>query len=275
MSIDRQPTRNRASPLARIAAFFKRRRTLLSVLSFLLLMLIWEIAGRGGNTFLTSHPTAIFRALVDQITSGQLPNAFMQSLQPLLLGYALAIVVGVPIGLMLGRYWAAEAGFGFYFIGLDATPLVAFLPLFILWFGLHLLVKVVIVFLFSMTPIVINTWMGVKSVPRTLVEVGKSFVGSEAFITRKIVLPYALPSIVTGLRLGMGRAVIAMAIAELFTALSGLGGLLLKRSEDYDTAGIFVPAFIFMAMGITAVGILGWIERRIAPWHKATSAGNE
>ena len=267
--------RNRAGGLARVTVFFKQRRTLLSVLSFVLLMLIWEIAGRGGNPFLTSHPSAIFWSLVGQITSGQLPNAFLQSLQPLLLGYALAIVIGVPIGLLLGRYWAAEAGFGFYFIGLDATPLVAFLPLFILWFGLHLLVKVVIVFLFSMTPIVINTWMGVKSVPRTLVEVGKSFSGSEAFIIRKIVLPFALPSIVTGLRLGMGRAVIAMAIAELFTALSGLGGLLLKRSEDYDTAGTFVPAFVFMAMGITAVGVLGWIERRIAPWHKATSAGNE
>jgi NitT/TauT family transport system permease protein len=266
---------NRAGDLARVAAFFKQRRTLLSVLSFVLLMLIWEIAGRGGNPFLTSHPSAIFVALIEQITSGQLPHAFMQSLQPLVLGYALAIVVGVPIGLLLGRYWAAEAGFGFYFIGLDATPLVAFLPLFILWFGLHLLVKVVIVFLFSMTPIVINTWMGVKSVPRTLVEVGKSFSGSEVFIIRKIVLPYALPSIVTGLRLGMGRAVIAMAIAESFTALSGLGGLLLKRSEDYDTAGTFVPAFVFMAMGITAVGLLGWIERRVAPWHKATSAGNE
>ena len=172
---------------------------MLSVLSFVLLMLIWEIAGRGGNPFLTSHPSAIFVSLVGQITSGQLPNAFLQSLQPLVLGYALAIVIGVPIGLLLGRYWAAEASFGFYFIGLDATPLVAFLPLFILWFGLHLLVKVVIVFLFSMTPIVINTWMGVKSVPRTLVEVGKSFSGSEAFIVRKIVLPYALPSIVTGL----------------------------------------------------------------------------
>lgn len=264
-----------ASAIARIAAFFKQRRGLLSLLSFVVLMLIWEIGGRGGDPFLTSHPSAIFGALVHQVKSGQLPHAFMESLQPLALGYGLSILVGIPIGLLLGRYWAAEASFGYYFIGLDATPLVAFLPLFILWFGLHLLVKVIVVFTFSMTPIVINTWMGVKSVPRTLVEVGKSFVGSETFITRKIVLPYALPSIITGLRLGMGRAVIAMAVAELFTAISGLGGLLLKRSEDYDTAGTFVPAIVFMVMGITTVSVLGWIERRVAPWHKATSAGNE
>lgn len=267
--------RRRPTGFARVSTVFKRRRWLLSILTFVALMLIWEVAGRGGNPFLTSHPSAIFRALVEQIRTGQLQHAFLQSLQPLVLGYALAIVIGIPIGLALGRYWAMEAGFGYYFIGLDATPLVAFLPLFILWFGLHLTVKVVIVFLFSMTPIVVNTWMGVKSVPRTLVEVGTSFVGSETFIIRKIVLPYALPSIITGLRLGMGRAVIAMAIAELFTALSGLGGLLLKRSEDYDTAGTFVPALVFMVMGITAVGVLGWIERRVAPWHKATSAGNE
>jgi len=260
---------------ASITALFKRRRALLAILSFVLLMVIWEIAGRGGNPLLTSHPSAVFHAFVTQVSSGVLPTALVQSLQPLLLGYGLAVLVGIPIGLVLGRYWAAEASVGFYFVGLDATPLVAFLPVFILWFGLHLTVKVVIVFLFSITPIVINTWIGVKGVPKTLVEVGKSFVGSEAFIMRQIVLPYALPSIIAGLRLGIGRAIIAMAVAELFTAISGLGGLLLKRSEDYDTAGMFVPAFVFMAMGIIATGLLVRLERWIAPWHKATSAENE
>jgi ABC-type nitrate/sulfonate/bicarbonate transport system permease component len=258
-----------------VIAFFKKHQSLLSVLSFVLLLVIWEFAGRGGNPLLTSHPSAVFRALTAQLSSGVLATAFLQSLQPLTLGYGLAVAVGIPIGLLLGRSWFLEKSFGFYFVGLDATPLVAFLPVFILWFGLHVLVKVVIVFLFAITPIVINTWVGVKGVPKTLVEVGQSFVGSESFITRKIVLPFALPSIVIGLRLGIGRAIIAMAVAELFTALSGLGGLLLKRSEDYDTAGMFVPAFTFMAMGILANYTLAWMERRIAPWHKATSAGNE
>jgi len=260
---------------AGLAAFLKRHPSVLAIGSFVLLMTIWELAGRGGNPLLTSHPSAVYVALVKQLSSGVLVNALLQSLQPLLIGYGLAVLLGVPIGLLLGRSWLIEKSFGFYFVGLDATPLVAFLPVFILWFGLHVLVKIVIVFLFSITPIVINTWMGVKAVPKTLVEVGKSFVGSESFITRKIVLPHALPSIVVGLRLGIGRAIIAMAVAELFTALSGLGGLLLKRSEDYDTAGMFVPAFVFMAMGIIANYFLAAMERRIAPWHKATSAGNE
>ena len=262
-------------PSWRLSAFVKRHPALLSVLSFVLLMAIWEAAGRGGNPLLTSHPSAIFAAFVGQIANGSLPKAFAQSLQPLVLGYGLAVIVGVPIGVLIGRYWAVRAGAGFYFLGLDATPLVAFLPLFILWFGLHLLVKVVIVFLFSITPIVINTWMGVRGVPATLIEVGRAFVGSESYIVRRIVLPHALPSIITGLRLGMGRAIIAMAVAELFTAITGLGGLVLKRSEDYDTAGTFVPAFVFMAMGIAMNALLGWLERRVAPWHHATSAGGE
>jgi ABC-type nitrate/sulfonate/bicarbonate transport system permease component len=255
-------------------AFLRRRPIVLSIASFVLLMALWEFFGRDANPLLSSYPSAIYRSFINQINNGTLPSAFLQSIQALAIGYAIAVLLGIPIGLLLGRYWAIQAGFGFYFIGLDATPVVAFMPLFILWFGLHLLVKIVLIVLFSITPIVINTWMGVRAVPATLVEVGKAFVGSEAFVMRNIVLPYALPSIMTGLRLGIGRAIIAMTVAELFTAINGLGGLLLKRSEDYDTAGAFVPGFVFMAMGILMVGFVGWLERRIAPWHKATSAGD-
>ncbi len=117
-----------------------------------------------------------------------------------------------------------------------------------------------------------------KKVPADGIQIAKvchSFAASEPFIMRHIILPYAPPAIIAGLRLGVGRAAIATAVAGLLTAPSGLGGLLLKRSEDYDTARGFVPAFVFMAMGICASDALAWMERRIAPWHKATSAGNE
>src|SRR5262249_22576658 len=122
-------------------AFFRRHPSALPILSFLLLMVIWELAGRGGHPLLTSHPSAVFNALVGQVSSGVLLRSFVESLRPLLIGYGLAVLLGIPIGLLLGRSWVAEKAFGFYFVGLDATPLVAFLPVFILWFGLHLLVK--------------------------------------------------------------------------------------------------------------------------------------
>jgi NitT/TauT family transport system permease protein len=189
----------------------------------------------------------------------------------LTIGYLIAVVIGVPIGILLGRYTTAEAAGGFYFLGLDAAPLVAFIPLYILWFGLGVTVKVAIIVTFAVTPIVINTWMGVRGVPRTLMEVGTAFCASEFFVLRKIVLPSALPSIMTGLRLGVGRAVIALAVAELFTAITGLGGLLIRQSEQYDTSGVFVSALVFMGLGIGITTLLGWLERVIAPWHHATS----
>jgi NitT/TauT family transport system permease protein len=258
-----------------LSARLRQRPLVLSVVSFVVLMAIWELAGRGGNPLLTSHPSAVYHAFLHQLATGQLQTAIMQSVQPLVLGFGLAVVVGIPVGLLLGRYWSMEASFGFYFIGLDAAPLVVFVPLFVLWFGLHLLVKVMLIFLFSLTPIVINTWMGVRGVPKSLVEVGQSFVASEPYIMRHIVLPHALPSILTGLRLGVGRAIIAMAVAELFTAISGLGGLLIKRSEDYDTAGIFVPGFVFVTIGILCNVLISQIERRAVPWHRALGANQE
>lgn len=243
----------------------------ISILSIVLLVVVWEFLGRNANPLFTSSPSAIWTTFVSMLMSGVLIEALQQSMVSLLLGYGIAVVFGVPLGILLGRYRTAEAGAGFYFLGLDAAPLVAFIPLYILWFGLGVPAKVAIIVTFALTPIVINTWMGVRGVSRTLMEVGTAFCASEAFVLRKIVLPAALPSIMTGLRLGVGRAVIALAVAELFTAITGLGGLLIRQSEQYDTSGVFVSAFVFMALGIGITTLLGWLERIIAPWHHATS----
>jgi NitT/TauT family transport system permease protein len=252
-----------------------RSKISISLLSIIVLLIAWEAFGSRGNPLLTSYPSAIFSALQQEISSGELAEAFSQSIGSLSLGYLIAVLIGVPLGLLFGRYRTAEAAGGFYFLGLDAAPLVAFLPLFILWFGLGMAVKVAIVATFSVTPIVINTWAGVRGVPKTMFEVGKAFCASEQFILARIVLPAALPQIMTGLRLGIGRAIVALAVAELFTAINGLGGMLLKRSESYDTAAVFVPAFTFMAIGILMTTLLARLERVVAPWYHATSARSD
>lgn len=247
-----------------LAPIFRRWR--LPLLSFALAMALWEIVGRGGNPLMSSYPTAVLDAFVNDIANGQLLRAIGQSLPSLLMGYAIAVAIGVPIGILLGRSRRAEAMLGFYFMALDASPIIAFVPLFILWFGLGVTVKVAMVAVFCVTPIVINCWRGVRGVPATLVDVGKSFGASRSQIALKIVFPAALPSILTGLRLAIGRAIIATAVAEIFTALSGLGGLLLRRSESYDTAGSLVPALVLMAMGILFTGMLALVERRLLSW---------
>jgi len=248
------------------------KRLAIGIASVVVVMLLWEILGRHGNPMFSSHPSAILWSFTGMIKSGVLAEALTQSLQSLVIGYLIAVVIGVPIGIVLGRYRIAEAAAGFYFLGLDSAPLVAFIPLYILWFGLGMPVKVAIIVTFAITPIAINTWIGVRGVSRELTEVAVAFCAKESFILCRIVMPAALPSIMVGLRLGVGRAVVALAVAELFTAITGLGGLLIQRSEDYDTAGVFVSALIFMGLGIGITLFLGWMERIIAPWNSLTTA---
>ena len=242
--------------------------------SIVCMVLLWEIFGRQVNPVFGSYPSAIAVAFWELVVSGQLWSALFESLQPFVVGYGLAIVVGVPVGLVIGRFRAAEAALGIYVTAGYAMPLVALVPLLILWLGLGFAVKVSVVFLMALFPICINTWLGVVAVPKTLIEVGKSFVAPDLVILRRIVLPATLPYIMAGIRLAVGRAVVAMVIAEFFTTISGLGAVIINSANNFDTATMFVPIIILMLMAIGLNSLIGYVERKVAPWQ-AEIAGRE
>ena len=243
----------------------------ITVASVAVVLIIWEIVGRQINPVFGSYPTAIAAAFWELLISGQLGAALYDSLRPFVLGYGLAIVVGIPVGLVVGRFRVAEAALGLYVTAGYAMPLVALVPLLILWLGLGFAVKVAVVFLMSLFPIIINTWLGVVAVPKTLIEVGKSFVAPDLVILRRIILPATLPYIMAGIRLAVGRAVVAMVIAEFFTTISGLGAVIINSANNFDTATMFVPIIILMAMAIGLNWLIGWVERRVAPWQAEIS----
>ena len=249
-------------------------RWIMTVASVTLLILLWEVFGRDVNPVFGSYPSAIFVAFIDLAKSGKLLAAMAESLQPFVVGYVLAIVVGVPIGLVVGRFRAMEAAFGIYITAGYAMPLVALVPLLVLWLGLGFKVKVAVVFLMSLFPICINTWVGVTAVPKTLIEVGKSFVAPDHVILRRIVLPATLPYIMAGIRLAVGRAVVAMVIAEFFTTISGLGAIIINSANNFDTATMFVPIIVLMVMAVGLNGLIGIVERTVAPWQ-AEIAGRD
>jgi ABC-type nitrate/sulfonate/bicarbonate transport system permease component len=249
-------------------------RVVITSLSVAALIALWEIFGRQVNPIFGSYPSAIAVAFVDLARSGKLLTALGQSLQPFVVGYGLAIIAGVPIGLIIGRYRTMEAAFGIYVTAGYAMPLVALVPLLVLWLGLGFAVKVAIVFLMSLFPICINTWLGVVAVPKTLIEVGKSFVAPNHVILRRIILPATLPYIMAGIRLAVGRAVVAMVIAEFFTAISGLGAIIINSANNFDTATMFVPIIILMVMAIGLNSLIGVVERWVAPWQ-AEIAGRD
>lgn len=267
-----QPGANQSAP-ARLWKTNKYR--VVTVVSLIALLCIWEYFGRQMNPIFASYPTAISVEFWNQVTDGTLPEALLDSLRPLAFGYLLAALVGIPVGLLVGRYRIVDASIGIFITGGYSMPMVAFIPLFILWFGLGFSVKVAVVVVMTIFPIIISTWAGVSAVPKSMIEVAKSFVASEATIMRKVILPATVPHIMTGLRLGIGRAVIGIVIAEFFTAIGGLGGLIIRAGQRFDTASLFVPIVVLMILGIGLTRIVGWLEGKVAPWHASVSGGRD
>ena len=250
-------------------------RFLITLSSLVVLIGAWEVFGRDINPVFGSYPSAIAVAFGELVRSGQLGAALYESLRPFVVGYGLAIIVGVPLGLVIGRFRVVEAALGIYVTAGYAMPLVALVPLLILWLGLGFAVKAAVVFLMSLFPICINTWLGVTAVPKSLIEVGKSFVASDIVILRRIVLPATLPYIMAGIRLAVGRAVVAMVIAEFFTTISGLGAIIINSANNFDTATMFVPIVVLMVLAIGLNSLIGWVERRVAPWQAEIAGRNE
>jgi ABC-type nitrate/sulfonate/bicarbonate transport system permease component len=263
-----------APPAAKSGDRRQLPRWAITLVSVGCLLTLWEIFGRRVNPVFGSFPSAIALAFWELARSGELWKALFESLQPFFAGYLLAIVLGVPLGLLIGRFRTAEAALGIYVTAGYAMPLVALVPLLILWLGLGFKVKVAVVFLMALFPICINTWLGVTAVPKTLIEVGKSFVAPDLVILRRIVLPATLPYIMAGVRLAVGRAVVAMVIAEFFTTISGLGAVIINSANNFDTATMFVPIIVLMLMAIGLNSLIGFVERKVAPWQ-AEIAGRD
>jgi NitT/TauT family transport system permease protein len=143
---------------------------------------------------------------------------------------------------------------------------VALVPLIVLWVGFESTAKIVILFLFAFFPLVINTYQGVKNVDSRLIEVGRAFRCSEQQLWTNIILPAALPFIVTGLRLAVGRGLIGMVLADLYTAISGIGYLITRSASTYRVDKMFVPIVVLGILGITLTALLRAMEKWISPW---------
>lgn len=240
--------------------------------SIVLALVLWEVFGRGVNPLFMSYPSAILSAAVGVARSGELGSAFVESAKALLLGFVGAAVVGILLGLLMGRYRVVEYALDPYVNALYATPLVAIIPLVILWVGLGFNAKLFIVFIMTLFPILINTAAGVSNISQSLVDVAMAFAARERQIFTKIILPAALPYIMTGLRLGIGRAIIGMVVAEFFTAITGLGAMIVKYGNFFKTDVMLVPVLILMVLGVVLTEGLKRAESAIAPWKESERA---
>jgi ABC-type nitrate/sulfonate/bicarbonate transport system permease component len=245
----------------------RRKTWIIRLSSMVVVLVLWEIVGRRINPLFMSYPSAILRAGIVLAANGELGGAMASSLRTLVAGFVAAGLIGIALGLMIGRYRTVDAATDWLVNALYATPLIAVIPLVVLWLGLGDSAKLFIVTMLAVFPVLINTAAGVRNVPRSLIDVGAAFAANERQIFVKIILPAVVPFIMTGLRLGIGRAIIGMVAAEFFTAISGLGGLIVKYGNQYDTASMFVPILILMFMGVVLTAIVRKIEDMFAPWR--------
>jgi len=254
----------------RAAGVRRTRRAILNlairVVSVATFLTLWELAGRGIDPVLFTTPSAVSVAAVEMIRSGELWTYLYPSLVVLLYGFSLAVVFGIAIGLLLARYWVLDVALSVYITFLYSIPSVALVPLIVLWAGYEQTAKVIILFMFAFFPMVINTYQGVKAVDPKLVEVGRAFRCNEGQLWANIVIPASLPFIVTGLRLALGRGLIGMVLADLYTALSGVGYLIARTASTYRVDRMFVPIVALGLLGVTLTALLRLAEKYVAPW---------
>ncbi len=245
---------------------------LIRVASVLCFLAAWEFYGRRTDPILLTYPTAVFRAAAQLIWSGELIRQLLVSLSALAAGFGASLLLGVGLGVAMGRSRLAEAILEPHINALYATPQVALTPLLMMWFGLGFGVKVVIIFLFAFFPILINTASGVKNVSASMVEVGRAYLASERQILLKVVFPAALPFIMAGVRLAVGRGLVGMIVAELFTAITGLGAMLTLYGNIFETAKMFVVIIVLGLLGVGLIQATQALERRMARWKETERA---
>jgi ABC-type nitrate/sulfonate/bicarbonate transport system permease component len=263
LAAEQQAARERAQAVQRR---WTTAQIAIRIISLVVVLSAWEYVGRQINPVLFTYPTAVAAAAVKMIASGELWKYLSQSLIVLFAGLGLATVLGIALGLVMARFWVIDVALDTYITALYSIPSVALVPVLVLWFGIEVSAKIAVVFLFTFFPIVINTQQGVKNVDDRLTEVGRAFRCSERQLWIHIVLPAAVPFIVTGLRLAIGRGLIGMVLADLYTAITGIGYLISRYASIYRTDAMFVPIATLGLLGITLTSLLRFVEKRVAPW---------
>jgi ABC-type nitrate/sulfonate/bicarbonate transport system permease component len=269
-----QPMPPRKSiPAPRVTLAERLREVVLSpnairTASVAVFFVIWEYYGRRMDPIFMAPPSAIFDAALQLIHSGALRKALVQTLWPFSVGMALTVIVGTLLGIVIAQWRILEYILDPFINALYAIPRIALVPLIILWAGLEFTGKVTILVSVAIFPITVNTYAGIRDVRGSMLEIGRAYGATEWQIFSKIVMPAAVPFIMAGIRLAVGLAIIGIIVAEFFTAISGLGGMIVEYANVFATAKLFVPIIVIALVGVVLTELVMWLERRMSRWRQ-------
>jgi len=246
---------------------------LLRIVPLAIFALGWELVARRLNSLLLPRFSATIAALLQLVTSRPLWEAMWISNQAMVLGFMLASLLGILLGLLIGRWRAAERFLDPYLTILLVTPKSALLPLVIMAAGLGLVSRVLVTFTYAVVVIMVTVRAGVRTIDPDWIEMARSFGASEGQVWRKVLLRGALPAILTGLRLGLARAVTGMIMLELTFIALGLGRLLLGFEEAFDSASLYATVLVIVGEAVVLLSLSERLERRMAPWSGQAMVG--
>ena len=240
---------------------------------------LWQIATLDHKSLLiptfTDTAAAIPRLLIGD-DSAALWAAMYNSNVPLVIGFALSLVLGIPMGLLIGRYSRIERFASLYLNILLVTPMAAIIPLLVMAFGVRdgaLLSRVLLIIFFAIVMLIANSRAGVRQVDPALIEMARCFGAGELAIWRRILLPGSLPAVMTGVRLGLGRAITGMVVIELLFLAIGVGNLIQKYDARFDGASLWALIIIIVFEALVLIQAVRWAERKLAPWRTAPNFG--
>jgi NitT/TauT family transport system permease protein len=257
-------------PAQAIARFYRTHyRLILGASGVIAFLLFWQWAGTSGvsNPLFTSSPTKVAQAFVSLAAKGELGNDILVSGQEFLIGFGLALVVGIPLGILMGWYKPLDALLDPMVNFFNATPRVALLPLMIIWLGIGQNSKIAIIFAGAVFSILINTIAGVKNLDAQILRAAHSFGASDMQIFRTVALPGSVPFILTGMRLGLAHALIGVVVGELYASTAGVGHLIAIAGNTFQTDKMFVGVVIIAGAGLAVTAIFGRIEAHFQSWR--------
>jgi NitT/TauT family transport system permease protein len=263
--------------------FLIHEQKILGSVAVMLFLATWEFMGGAWsaynpipflriNPMFMSAPSLIAQAAYGLFSSGEIYNDLYVSGIEFFWGYLLSIVVAIPFGIGVGWYKRMSYVFDPFINAMNATPRVALLPLIIIWLGIGILSKVGIIFLGAVFPMLINARDGVKTTPHNLLNAARSFGASEWRVFRSVVFPSTVPFMLTGLRLGVGRALVGVLVGELYAATAGIGFMITVAGATFQTDKVFVGILIFAITGVFLTAIIDRAERRFDKWRPKVGA---
>jgi len=247
-----------------------RQNHLAGIVSVLSGLLFWELVSRllVANALFLAAPSQIVYAIYQLTLTGELGRHIYISSIEFFIGYVIAAVIGIALGFGMASNARFKQAMQPWISGFYATPTIALAPLFILWLGIGIWSKVLVVIFLVLFPVTINTEAGLRTTSERLIEMLKSFGASRSQIFFKVSLPSALPFILAGLKLGIGRGLIGVVVAELFGSRAGLGRLISQSADAFNMPELFAGVIVLAVAGIAMTAGFGWLEKRLVPWTK-------